>query len=84
MPGLWKVSREPEMSSWPSPRQHLPESERTLGAGALTVLLGYGVQIGKSKGLSRKRSLATTKRPASTQKQLRACAIRQSVFYKQK
>lgn len=40
--------------------------------GALTGLLGYGVQIGKSKGLSRKRSLAMTKRPASTQKQLRA------------
>lgn len=58
------------------------ESENP-GAWALTVLLGYSLQVGDSKGLSRKRSLAMTKRPASTQKKLMMFAIRHN-FYRQK
>lgn len=48
------------------------------------MLLGYGLQIEDSNGLSRKRSLAMTKRPASTQKKLAMFAIRHSAFYKHK
>lgn len=59
------------------------ESQRTLEVWALTVLLGYGLQIGDSNGLSRKKSLAMTKRPASTHKKLVMFVIRHNIFYKQ-
>ena len=48
------------------------------------MLLVYSLQTMGSKGLSRKRSLAMTKRPASTQKTLVEFVIRHNTFYKQK
>lgn len=79
----------------PAPAPRLPAARNVLAAApqaapsweseapgrALTVLLGYGLQIGVSNGLSRKRSLAMTKRPASTQRRLRRLAARHSAFY---
>lgn len=50
--------------------------------GKLTVEVGYGLQIGHGKGLSRKRSLATTKKPASAQNKLVMFAVTHRIFCK--
>ena len=68
---------------WAKPKAGFPGSQRTLGGRALTVSVGYGFQMGNSNGVSRKRSLAITKSPASTQRKLMEFATRHA-FYKQR
>lgn len=46
----------------------------------LTVGLGYGLQIGHGKGLSRKRSLTMRKKPASAHNKLMMFAVTESIF----